>query len=584
MASDRRIVAVVLPELVIEVARAFGGAAPLVVVRTADESFTEANITGATRISAVSAELVQIGVRPGDTVSSARMKESTVNVRVVRDAEVLRALEAVADVAIRFGATVARSPAEGGSLWSLPCVWVDTTGCAKLFGRTIEEGEARALVELEQAVRTMGHACAMAMATGPRIARCLATAMCFTSESKTPAAMPRILQVEPRREREILARLPLQVLPLSEADVRFFHKLGVQRAGDLAGISRASLGTRLGDRATPVFLLADGIDRAPLVRYEPPPVIEERVELDYGARSHDALLFVMKTLADRMSTRLVGRGLAATRFEITYTFDDAFVGGRGKRIERESLALVHPEQRSERIFAPLRAKIEAIKDQAPVLAVSLSAIRTAGHAGVSLGLLEGDVERQEKERAREHVFTELLAELGETNVGIMTVGHEWGLGDRFRAGALSEPQVRSHLAPRKQALKNKTKRGVGAGVGGVREGGCQLPTRLLSTPLSSDEITPQNVRRKDAPSLVRFLFRLEANAWWKAPQKSGKARERDLASDFAMVRLETKMACAEIQVQTDSQMRSEASRELGRESRRESGRASGRIDIVGWFD
>ena len=599
-----RIAAVVLPELMVEIAQrdtgdaspscthscTEGSAPPLVVVRTADESFGEANITGGTRITAVSSSAASLGIRPGDTVSSARMKESALVVRVVHDAAVRRSLEAVADVAMRFGATVslampAGSGASGGTepeaTWALPCVWVDTTGCARLFGDSIESGEPRALHALASAVGGLGHVCAVAMASGPRIARGVATALAFTREPSREregeAARPQVLHLQPRREREVVARLPLEVFPLGPEDVRFFRQLGVARVGDLARISRASLGTRLGEQGANLFLLADGIDRAPLVRYEPPPEIRESVELDHAAHSRDALVFVMKTLADRMSGRLVGRGLAASRFVVTYTFDDAFVGGRGKRHAEESLALVEPEQRGDRILAPLRAKIEALTDEAPVLAVSLAATHVVHHQGTALGLLEGDIERQEKARARNHVMGELLAELGETNVGMLTASAEWQLGDRFVAGALrpvallAQGSAKRRASPRKRAAGQSALHAGQAfapvAAAGAPETAVALPTRLLAEPVPLRDKTRDKTRDRtsaqtgdrvgDKPaSLVRFLFRLEATAWWK--EKTAPS-----AADYLMMRVDTKMACVGAPRSARDGARSEPPRVLG---------------------
>ena len=57
----------------------------------------------------------------------------------------------------------------------------------------------------------------------------------------------------------------------------------------------------------------------------PPPVPEERIELEWGASSIEALAFVAKTLCDRLAARLAGRAMAAARLEILLGLDRALL-------------------------------------------------------------------------------------------------------------------------------------------------------------------------------------------------------------------------------------------------------------------
>jgi hypothetical protein len=248
---------------------------------------------------------------------------------------------------------------------------------------------------------------------------------------------------------------------------------------------------------------------------------------------------------------------------MAWTFDDAWLGGRGKRTVKEPVALVHPEQRAERIFAPLRAKVEALTSEAPVLAVSLSAVQMAPPHGVTLGLLEGDVARHEKASARESVVSELLAEFGEAHVGLLATEPAWELAARFSGGTLrpvragsSERSARTRREPKGQRgslPEGRDLRPAGSDANIFPEKSATpsrvelVPTRLLTSPVPLVAQT----------SVVRFLFRLEASAWWR----ESKIR----AEDYVMTREGSKMACAAISV-------------------KEGVRDPTCVRVVGWFD
>ena len=74
--------------------------------------------------------------------------------------------------------------------------------------------------------------------------------------------------------------------------------------------------------------LLDGEDRAPLAGWRPPEVPEERVELEWGAGSVEALAFVLKTLCDRLAARLHGRAVARAPRARARARSRALRGGR----------------------------------------------------------------------------------------------------------------------------------------------------------------------------------------------------------------------------------------------------------------
>jgi protein ImuB len=274
----RRIACVALPEIRVEIAREKireETSAPLAVVvaRPGGTVKSERDILGNTRLDVVSREARAMGVRAGQTVAAARAKVAALRVRVVAEGAVRAALERIAEAALAFG------PATGLDVAS-DVVWVDVGGCAHLHG-----GEAQLARALEARVVSLGHACRVAVADGPRIASAVARL--------AVARCPGPLVVPEGRGAAAMRRLPVAALALDDDVTAWLRDLGLPRCGDLQKLPRRSLGVRLGARTHDVMQLLDGEDRAPLDPWRPAEVPEERMELEWGAASIEALAFVL---------------------------------------------------------------------------------------------------------------------------------------------------------------------------------------------------------------------------------------------------------------------------------------------------
>ncbi|HRH00999.1 MAG TPA: hypothetical protein PLR99_32370, partial [Polyangiaceae bacterium] len=186
-----RVIAIVLPDLALEVAapvaaapRELASRAPRGVVLASRKGMLESELTGNVRLHAVCERARAAGIAPGQTLAAARATASELVVRLVPAEALHAALERVAEAALAFGATASFARGEAGE----DTVWVDVTGCAHLFideplrgderARAPDElaaGEARLLARLEARVRELGHACRLALAGGPRVARAVAS-------------------------------------------------------------------------------------------------------------------------------------------------------------------------------------------------------------------------------------------------------------------------------------------------------------------------------------------------------------------------------------------------------------------------
>jgi protein ImuB len=424
-------------------------------------------------------------------VATARAKHAELHVRVVPEGAVRTALARIAEAALAFG------PASAFDV-ATDVVWVDVGGCAHLHG-----GEAKLAESLAARVAALGHASRVAVADGPRIA----SAVARFARAQTRLVVP--------HGHGAAAMRPLPVAALAfDADVHaWLRDLGLHRCGDLQKLPRRSLGVRLGARAHDVMLLLDGEDRAPLDPWRPPEVPEERVELEWGASSVEAIAFVVKTLCDRLAARLEGRGVAAARIELLLGLDRALCEGRSHLSSLE-VVLPVPLARAADLLPVVRARLEHHVVAAPVLAATLRATELARAEGRNLELLSPE---PRADRALPRLVAELSAELGPSRVGVLALADTW------------VPDERTHLVP----FGSAPERPRGPGIASALE-----PTRLVpSRPVPRDAFVP-----------VRPLARIEAVEWWRRTP-----RRRDLLAAWSMTSSEQERALAWVELRDDGE-------------------------------
>jgi len=492
----RRVACIALPEIRVEIAQSplyealspegVGGKGPLAVViaRKGGAVKSEREVLGNTRLDVVSREAKNAGIRAGQTVAAARAKHAGLRVRVVAEDAVEGALARVAEVALAFGPTAAFDVTED-------VVWVEVGGCAHLHGGESALGQA-----LEARVRALGHACCVVIADGPRVASAVARF------GKSTPGQPQ--RVPPGQGPAAMGALSIAALTLESDVTRWLVDLGLRRCGDLQKLPRRSLGTRLGARAHDVMQLLDGEDRAPLDAWRPPEVPEERVELEWGAHSLEALSFVLKTLCDRLAARLHGRAMAAARLELVLWLDRALLGKEDASTARPlpdrkpgpahvstlTVVLPVPLDRAADLRAVVLARLENHALAAPVLVATLRAPQLARVPGHTLDMLEPEPRAT---LALPRLVAELAAELGAARVGVLALVDTWSPDERTRL----VPYGASSPSPR-HALTSALE-----------------PSRLVE---------PSRVGREELATVVP-LARFEATEWWRrrGPQRRDMA-------------------------------------------------------------
>jgi protein ImuB len=496
-----RFPAVALVNLRIELARARAATlSPVVVVVIARPGGTvtdETSLLGNTRLDEVSPEAFALGIRPGQTVAAARARSADLTVRVVPLLGVSNALEGLAEMALSFGPTT--SFEAGGFAGDV--VWVDVTGCGHLHGPA--DGEGTLLARLAAKVESMGYACRVAVADGAHVAAGVAR----FSRSSAPIVVPKGANAA------ALAKLPLAALGLQEKTRAWLSALGLRRVADLQKLPRASLALRLGADATRVMALLEGDDRGALTAYVPPETPTEEVELEYAIESAEALLFVAKRLADRLSARLEGRCLKANRLELALKLD------RGWPCSTLSVVLAAPLAKAAELFSVLKTKIEAHDRQtpisAPIIAVTLRATEVVIAHAEALDLLTPEAKA---DRALPRLASELSAELGHEAVGTLALSDTWVLADRSRLVPFGVSRKEAPSVPR------------------FLSGGAE-PTRLLTEPL---------VVKRSALLHARLVARFESVEWWR--REKGKKIEHYVSwvDPMAWVELDRETSCVRV--------------------------------------
>ena len=122
--------------------------------------------------------------------------------------------------------------------------------------------------------------------------------------------------VDNDKTRAYLARYPIDVLPLDDDLREYLELLGLKTIGRLQAISRPAFRRQFGPKALEVYDLAVGDDRRRLRRFRPAVRIEESEPLDPPVDNTEALQFIARALAERVSASLLAQGLGTRAIRI----------------------------------------------------------------------------------------------------------------------------------------------------------------------------------------------------------------------------------------------------------------------------
>lgn len=514
--SKRRVLAIVLPHLACELVRqrsldasddseCSSPLGPLVVIydgRREDEATAQ--------LDAVDDVAWRVGIRPGQKVVEASALASRLIVGHVTTAELDAALGRVAELALSYGAL--------SSIEHYDTVWLDITGAAHLVG-----GESSLAEELRGRIRDLGHSARVAISDGPRLSQAIAR---WSGSSKT-------FVVPPGQAKPAMAPLPIKALPISTETVSLFFRLGVMTVADLVRLPRAGLSSRLARSSkqlskgrgakvharsavevATVLDLAHGYDPMPLVPFEPPRVLEERVLFDdpgtsLGVEKVEALLFVLRGMTSRMAARLSARAEACTRIELDIEYDRSIFALRTGEdapptpVESLSIDLPAPLSRESDLLRSLRARLERVVLQAPAVGIRLVLPQITRAHRVQMDLSR-DV--RVSPDALPALLAELSAELGSECVGTL---------ERVDS---HRPEHRARLVPvvlqadPRESKKGRASSPPTSGAPPVE------PTRMLTQPVPLGRVSEGAVvsvaNQLWSVEQATMTYRLDGVGWW----------------------------------------------------------------------
>ena len=238
----------------------------------------------------------------------------------------------------------------------------DDPGCAflKLDRLTLRWPDRSAL--LTAIARTVDQALTVSPAIG------VAGSMFVSALASTQARPGSPLIVEPARTRDYLATFSIDVLPL-DGDLReYLELLGLRTIGKLQGISRAAFRRQFGVKALEAYDLAFGIDHRRWQPFRPPVRIEAAEPLEPPIDNTEALQFIARALAERISDALLGHGLGTRALRIT-------LAQEGAPPVTIDLRFAYPVSATSELFDGIRPRLLHASIVAPLERITLHAGR-----------------------------------------------------------------------------------------------------------------------------------------------------------------------------------------------------------------
>lgn len=444
------------------------------------------------RLDAVNDAARRRGVFPRRTIAQATAVVENLVVHALPLGCVTQSLKQVAEAALSFGSPVAFEAPD--------TVWVDVTGTRHLFGGERELAEA-----LATHVRALGHTVRVAGAPGPWLARAFARHAGFDETG--------VFLVNAKDAAHQAGFLPISALPISSEAVAWFSRLGLLSLEDLRQLPSSALAARLESPGLERTLdLIQGRDDGVLAAHLPEELPLEEQSWDCPLESVEPLLFVLKGLAARLASRLEGRGQAARELLLTIEYDRAIVALRNReRAASEGSApaafskelpfrLATPLSHADDLERIVRSRLQRETLLAPARGLRLQVTGITEARQIQLGLdtdtglgstLSADP------RALEVLVAELSADIGGGSVGLLETLDSY------------LPEKSSRFVP----MEN-----VPARAESCRPTAFELPTRLITpiefeAPLREKEMVVLGQSAYVIQSIT-FEQRLESVEWW----------------------------------------------------------------------
>jgi hypothetical protein len=189
-------------------------------------------------------------------------------------------------------------------------------------------------------------------------------------------------------ERALLAPLPLSLLEIAPETIERLRLLGVRRLGDLANLPYGPFVRRFGPQAAGWHRLACGADTTPLRPRGHAIVIDAAIFGEGSIEDEAHVFFALRMLLARIASDLCVIGRRAGAVQLDVELDDA------KTCSFE-VPFALPTAHEGTMFDVVRAKLEGVRFEAPVVGLRLRALRLeeGGEAVALFGRDDPDPQR-----------------------------------------------------------------------------------------------------------------------------------------------------------------------------------------------
>lgn len=206
----------------------------------------------------------------------------------------------------------------------------------------------------------------IALSVSPAIGVATSMFVAGVASGQTGAGSPVI--VNGVKTQAYLARFPIDILPLDDDLREYLELLGLRTIGALQTISRAAFRRQFGVKALDVYDLVFGIDRRRWQLFKPPVRIEEAEPLEPPIDNTEALQFIARALAERISAALLAEGLGTRALRITLQQES------GQPITVQ-VRFAYPVTTTSELFDGIRPRLLRAKIMAPLERITLRAGR-----------------------------------------------------------------------------------------------------------------------------------------------------------------------------------------------------------------
>ena len=187
----------------------------------------------------------------------------------------------------------------------------------------------------------------------------------FVACTAARSVMPGSTVVDEGMEQQFLARLPVDLLPVSFEAVASLHDLGLRTIGSLAGYPANQFSHRFGSEGALLAQLASGQDVHSFVRLTPKSVVSKRMTFTDGVTHTMSLLRIAQRVITELFTEYLPASMGFNAVRFKFKLEDK------KSIEFEvSLGRVTTEV--QKIISQLEQKISSKQFSAAVIEMTVS--------------------------------------------------------------------------------------------------------------------------------------------------------------------------------------------------------------------